>query len=334
MTIHNSIRVSALSTVGLLFGAALLPAGSAFASATCGDDATLVSNGICEVAFTETPDSLWSPPAGITKLQALLVGGGGAAVSSNDYGGGGGDVVLVELATTGSVDIVVGTGGVNVGNVPASASTIEQGSTTEIALGGENSGADGQSGGDSGNNFAGGQFGSGAGAGGDAGDRVAGEGVIVSEIDADFDLFADDDRCFGGGGSDLSVNQGANGPGPNIVGVEGQIVVQVWDVVPSCSGENGGAYVYPDGGTPDGDWVYFVGDSDDISLAPLVANTGSGGSASRGQLTDHQDGSDGLVAIRYDLTLAETGYDTTGSLVAGAALVAAGTLVATRRRRS
>ena len=78
MANYKSIRVSALSTAGLLFGAAVIPAGSAFAAGECGTGATLVADGICEVTFLETPDSAWTPPAGITKLQALLVGAGGS----------------------------------------------------------------------------------------------------------------------------------------------------------------------------------------------------------------------------------------------------------------
>ena len=53
----RTLAVSTFSTAGLLLGASLLPAGSAFAADGCGSDATLVSTGICEVTFTETPDS-------------------------------------------------------------------------------------------------------------------------------------------------------------------------------------------------------------------------------------------------------------------------------------
>ena len=319
----NILRASTFSTAGILFGAALLPAGSAFAAASeCGADAELVADGICEVTFTETPDSAWTPPAGITKIQALLVGGGGAVGGDNEYGGGGGDVQLVELSPSGNVAVTVGAGGTHSGSIPGTESAITQGGTTVTAEPGDNSSTDGLTGGDSGNGFQGDNYGSGAGAGGDATDGSAGEGLIVNEIDADIDLFADDSRCFGGGGIDVySYRDGDN------------VAIQIQ--TESCNGENGGSVSMPESAADDGNghWVY-AGTNDQLSFTPIVENTGNGGSSLRGIHYIHQDGADGIVVLRYDVALAETGFDSTGAIAGGAALVAGGVALAVRRRRA
>jgi LPXTG-motif cell wall-anchored protein len=324
-----STRVAGVSTVGVLFGVALIPAGSAFAAGGCANGAELVAPGICEVTFTETPNSEWTPPAGITKLQALLVGGGGAVGSNtNEYGGGGGGVVLVELAPTGAVDVTVGEGAYRTDgpDVPSTDSTVEQGAISDSAAGGENSGADGDFGGDSGNGFEGDEYGSGAGAGGNATDSAAGDGLIVNEIDADFDLFADDDRCFGGGGSDQYAY-------PTTVSGNPAIGVEIEGV--SCSGDNGGVLRYPASAVPDGNgYAIFVGTSSDLTMTPTLPNTGNGGASAVGEANSLEDGSDGVVILRYDTALAATGFDTTGSIAAGAALIAGGVALAVRRRRA
>ncbi len=324
-----STRVAGVSTVGAMLGVALIPAGSAFATGGCAAGAELVAPGICEVTFTETPNSAWTPPAGITKLQALLVGGGGAVGSNwNEYGGGGGDVVLVELAPTGAVDITVGEGAYRTDgpDVPSTDSTLDQGAISEIASGGESSGVDGVSGGDSGNGFEGDSFGSGAGAAGAATNNIAGEGLFVNEIDVDFDLFSNDDRCFGGGGADIWTYPTSSGGDP-------EIAVEYIEI--SCDGLNGGKVLYPSSAAPDGfGYMKFFGTSADLSIVPTEANTGNGGASIRGQIDAREDGSDGVVILRYDTALAATGFDAAGSIAAGAALVAGGVALAARRRRA
>lgn len=323
MTVSPRIAaVSTFSTTGLLLGAALLPAGSALAVDGCGSDATLVDTGICEVTFTETPDSAWTPPAGITKLQALLVGAGGAIGNDNEYGGGGGEVVLVELATTGDVDVTVGLGGLHAGDVDGTDTVVAQGSTIETAAFGENSGRGDVDGGASGNGNDGAYYGGGGGAGGAASVGFAGEGVVVSDIASGFDLFAEDDRCFGAGGVDVSYWQdGAD--------------ARFYKEQAGCAGQNGGTLTYPDDAVQISETLWgYVGDIAEISEIATLPNTGNGGARIR--LTV-EDGSDGLVAIRYDVPatpLASTGFDTAGSVVAGVALVAGGAVIATRRRRS
>ena len=320
----RAVSVSAFSSAGLLLGAALLPAGSAFAAGECATGATLVADGVCEVTFTETPDSNWTPPVGITKLQALLVGGGGAVGTTNEYGGGGGEVILVELAPTGAVDVTVGTGGLHDGNIVSTSSSVEQGSISEVASGGDNSGTEGDFGGDSGSGYNGDQYGSGAGAGGDASGTAAGEGLIVNEIDADFDLFANDDRCFGGGGADFYLYEES---------INGENRVSVELIETSCDGDNGGYLALPENSISGG-FVQYFGSVADATHVETIANTGNGGLSVRNLLTIREDGSDGIVVLRYDAQLASTGFDATGSLIAGAALVTAGAVVATRRRRA
>ena len=343
MAIHNSLRVSALSTAGLLFGTALLPAGSAFAAAAeCGTDATLVADGICEVTFTETPNSAWTPPAGITKLQALLVGAGGAAggpANWNGYGGGSGDVQLVELATTGNVSVTVGAAQPYEQDSADSNTVVEQGSDTFTAEGGMSPyDVNGIPwGGTAGNGNLSAEWGQGGGGvGGSAGfgaynSASGGPGFIVNEIDpATFDLFANDDECLGAGGSsiwywtsgsDVFANNRAVDCNRNILPAGKELVVD-----PNSSSR----YVFANEAP---NLTDFVGGDEPI------ANTGTGGSAwgrndVNGGSFNYQLGADGKVVLRYDVALAATGFDATGSLIAGAALVTAGAVVATRRRRA
>lgn len=318
----NTISITSFTGATVLLGASLIPAGSAFAVDGCGSDATLVDTGICEVTFTETPDSAWTPPAGITELQALLVGAGGAVGNDGEYGGGGGEVVLVELATTGEVDITVGIGGTHAGDVDGTDTVVEQGSTTVTAAFGENSGRGDVDGGDSGNGNLGIYYGGGGGAGGDATEGAAGEGLVVSDISTGFDLFASDDRCFGAGGIDTSYWQdGAD--------------VRFYQAQAGCNGDNGGTFTYPNDAVQVSDSLWgFVGDVAEIGEITTLPNTGNGGARIR--LTV-EDGSDGLVAIRYDVPatpLASTGFETVGSIVAGVAMIAGGAVIATRRRRA
>ncbi|MEY4477423.1 MAG: hypothetical protein RJA31_927, partial [Actinomycetota bacterium] len=202
----RTAAVSTFSTAGLLFGAAMLPAGSAFAADGCGSDATLVDTGICEVVFTETPDSSWTPPAGISTIQALLVGAGGTGyeASGDSYGGGGGGVELVELDTTGAVTVTVGFATDVAYDAADNDTVVEQGPDTFTAEGGRAGHLDRSwYGGTSGNGFDGYNNGGGAGSEADSSDSAdVGDGVIVNEIDPDtFTLFANNDDCYGAGGS-------------------------------------------------------------------------------------------------------------------------------------
>lgn len=102
-------------TGGLVIAGAASPA-EAF-TGTCPTTtpaATLVADGVCEVRFTTS--GTFTPPTGITKLAAVLVGGGGAGgyFTPNDYAyaGSGGSVVYIDsVPLGGAVTVTVGLGG-------------------------------------------------------------------------------------------------------------------------------------------------------------------------------------------------------------------------------
>jgi LPXTG-motif cell wall-anchored protein len=164
----------------------------AFAASVCpvGSNPIAVGSAICEVEFSGA--GTWTPPAGVSTVEALLVGAGGA--SDGFYGGGGGDVRIVELGTSGEVTVVVGVGGIGQNG---SASSVAQGSLSQSALGGVfGDFFDG----DSGNGEDGGLSGGGAGgaASGGLDGEVGGIGLIVSELEST--LFNNNEACLGGGG--------------------------------------------------------------------------------------------------------------------------------------
>lgn len=194
-------RVAPLSTIAV--GAALLVAGlgsPAMASASCPSGSTLVAGNACEVVFTSTPSGVWTPPVGVTRLDALLVGAGGLAHGTFWYGGGGGDVRIVELASSGDVTIVVGAEASSDYSTTNDTS-VAQGTTTEVAEGGRS--PVGDIGGYSGNgNAPGPGANAGSGAGGVSVLNNGGPGVIVGDITgAEQTLFAGVTDCYGGGGA-------------------------------------------------------------------------------------------------------------------------------------
>ena len=102
----------------LLIAGMVIPAvavgGSAFAAPTCAATtpaATLIAPGICEVVVTAS--GTFTPPVGVSKVAAVLVGGGaGGYHYGGGYGGGGGEVVYVDsVAVAAPLAIVVGAGG-------------------------------------------------------------------------------------------------------------------------------------------------------------------------------------------------------------------------------
>ena len=326
MTVSTRISaVSTISTAGLLFGAAILPAGSAFAADGCGADATLVAPGICEVSFTETPDAAWTPPAGITKIQALLVGAGGAGheASGDSYGGGGGGVELVELDTTGAVTVTVGFATDVAYDAADNDTVVAQGSDVFTAEGGRAGHLDRSwYGGTSGNGFDGYNNGGGAGSAPDSTDDAdVGDGLIVNEIDpATFALFANNDDCYGAGGAGYNTyTDGA--------------IQRIQRIVPEC---NTAYLVIPETTAFNSFWDEFTGSLADVTWADGVPNSGSGGVAVDSNVEGVHEvmGEDGKVVIRYDVALAATGFDATASATAGATLVVGGAVIATRRRRA
>ncbi len=342
-------RTIAITGIGsTLASTALLALAASPASATnaCSAGATLVSDGICEVAFTSGSHT-FTPPAGITKLDALVVGAGGAGSADNTYpdayGGGGGDVKLVTLTASGDVTVSVGVAGVH-GTATSSAndSSVAQGGVTTTATAGTNAGNDGSAGHSGNNNDGNGGYcastvclGGGGGAGARPewsveGSLLGGAGVVVNTLSgASTGLFATDTTCFGGGGSASgfrSQNSGATNGMRNGASV--------------CGGGSG-TFV---AASVNGPYVSH-------SLTVPRANSGSGGTGLVYKNDDDQSvnvrvsqsGAAGYVALRFDATvpqpLPNTGANSATLLAAtgfGFAAVAAGSgaLLLLKRRKT
>jgi LPXTG-motif cell wall-anchored protein len=333
----------ALSGISLTAGFA----SSAVAASGCGAGATLVSPEICEITFTSGSHT-FTPPAGITKLDALVVGGGSrgysASASSNEYhsyGGNGGDVKVVSLSVTGDVNVVVGAGSTS--TVAASASSATQGSAVTTSNPGENaqrwntgrSGAGTRNGNDyggSGNTgvilyfYVSGGSGASAYAGGpDNGN--GGAGIVASSI-ATGTLFSSDTDCFGGGG------------GGSVWDLDWRPAT-IYPALGQCGG--GSVTVTAAGSAP------FNASQ---TLAAPRANSGGGGAAywfapagtvsSPGTVQSGlQDGAAGVVILRFDATqtpvpLPDTGMNVGGTLGLGASALIAGAaaLILGRRRKA
>jgi hypothetical protein len=78
---------------------------------TCAPTST-TSGGNTILKFTTVGTCNWSVPAGISSVQALVVGGGGGGSSDVGGGGGGGQVISTTVNVSGTVAIKVGAGGV------------------------------------------------------------------------------------------------------------------------------------------------------------------------------------------------------------------------------
>ena len=113
-----AVGVVGAGAVGLAAGGAAAPAHAAFTGqcATTVPAAVLVADGVCEVRFSAPGAFSFTPPSGITKLAAVLVGaGGGAGIQTNNqtsYAGNGGTVVYIDSLPLGSaITGTVGAGG-------------------------------------------------------------------------------------------------------------------------------------------------------------------------------------------------------------------------------
>lgn len=323
-----------------LSSAVLTSVSPASATSGCPTGATLISDGVCEVSFTD--GTTYTPPAGITKLDALVVGAGGAGKAttqwSDTYGGGGGDVKLVSLATTGAVTVSVGSPGV--GGTPysnANASSVTQASVTTTAEGGRNAGDTGPSG-DSGTGITGsygycsnmlcGAGGSGAGGATGTGSNSAsapgGPGIVVNTLTgADTTLFSADTTCYGGGGSTSSIVL-SNG---------------VWSHLnaPSVCGGGTGSFTVAN----DGSYSSYT------ETEPRENSGSGGGAVNYHNYTDtnlsiqvNQHGAGGYVALRFSGDygpLPNTGQSSSVSILsaglAGAGIVAGAFMIVMGARR-
>jgi hypothetical protein len=295
----SALRRAGMVTASVLLGTSLIIPGvvsSAQAATACPAGSTTLSSGACEVTFTSSPSSAWTPPVGISKLHALLVGAGGVGnTAPPGYGGGGGGVEVITLATSGAVTISVGTPG-TAGYSSSNDTTVTQAGTTTTAFGGRP--ATSSSAGASGSGISpNGRSGAGAGDAGDPGGNGlagrGGAGLVVNEIDgASSTLFTDDTDCLGGGGGQR-------------------------DSSATC----GGGYA-PDETSATGE-------------AP-VGNSGGGGGVWYNDLGYHvHNGADGFVALRFDAPalpdtpLPDTGVTSSAPWVMSAlGLLAAGSAAA------
>lgn len=273
---------------GALIGSSF--AGPALADVTCDAGATLLSDSRCEVI--ETASGTFTPPAGVTSLEALVVGAGGSGLTAG-YGGGGGDVQIVTLNTSGDVTFEVGLG---VNGADGGASSVTQGGVTTTANGGLVTPGS-LVGGNSGNgNVSTGGGGSGAGASATSFD--GGAGIVVSTLTST--LFLDDADCYGGGGAQ----------------------VMMWSPYPTatCGGAWEDNYVQGTQGV--------TGDESADYHEP-VANSGGGGTSfvtpnDSGYSRTDNPGADGVVIFRYKLSgddsaaaMPNTGLTTAGLLATG-----------------
>lgn len=126
MTRHSASRLP-LATATFIASAcmatAVVGAPAASASDPCPQGFTLVAQsgqtGTCEIRFTSS--TTWTPPAGVSTVDVLIVGagGGGGSGSGNGNlsryagaGGGGGQLrVIVGASPSGAVNVAVGVGG-------------------------------------------------------------------------------------------------------------------------------------------------------------------------------------------------------------------------------
>ncbi|WP_187977800.1 InlB B-repeat-containing protein [Mycetocola sp. JXN-3] len=173
--------VSGLGLAGILAGVA--PAGAAD-SATCDAGGVPIGPAICEVTINGGSSATFTPTAEMTSLEALVVGGGGSGtVSDNgDYYAGGGSGGVVDLQGFDAdparpLEIAAGNAGV--------VSRVSQPGVPEVLAYAGPRGTNGTSG-------------LGASVGNVENPR---NGVTPAQLAAAGSPFADDTRCFGGGGA-------------------------------------------------------------------------------------------------------------------------------------
>lgn len=108
-----------LGTGGLVAGVAAPALAFTGTCPTTTPTAVLVADDVCEVRFTAS--GTFTPPSGITKLSAVLIGAGAGAIYFNDglqlaYAGNGGEILYIDSVTLGAdLNISVGAGGLSAG---------------------------------------------------------------------------------------------------------------------------------------------------------------------------------------------------------------------------
>ena len=267
----------------------LAAAPASAAPVTCGNGATMLTGGICELTVTATGTTVFTPTAEVSKLEALLVAGGGTGdVSNQGYGaGGGGEVKVVGFADTVTpINLQVGAADIA---TRATQGTVIEAATAGISPRSTNGGASGN-----GNVGSAGVSGVGVGAGGGAGgaapdQATGGAGATAASVAPAGSLFAGDTTCYGGGGASASA--------PATAGTA------------SCGGG----------------FVTFTG----AAFAPTAptANSGGGGSAGGNSTGSEAAGASGVVVLRWAAVGATVTFDTAGRGTAAPQTVAFGTTV-------
>jgi uncharacterized repeat protein (TIGR02543 family) len=274
MARKSTAFAAAAAVVG--FSSAVLWAAPASAAVpACGLSGSLVSGNICEQTFTAPGAATFTPNAGMSQLQVLLVAGGGdGGNGSVGYGGGGGEVKVVDFDgdTSTPLSLVVGDSG--------QASSVTDGITTGTA----DPGAAGSSGtpgtpGLSGNGNSGFDT-AGEGGGGGAGAAATtpyngGPGVTAANapvVGASKALFSTDSNCYGGGGA-----VGEHGAG---IGVA------------TCGGGS-------------------VADGTPVTIVAPTPNTGGGGGGSNITFASTA-GASGLVVVRWNAPTVTLTFDSNG----------------------
>jgi|GEM_PF-562070 len=135
-------------------GAALQVVSSVSVSGGSGGNVTdvVVDNVLYRIhTFTTVGNSTFTPPAGVTSVEYLVVAGGGAGSSTNGGGGGGGGGFLTGTASvSGNVSVVVGAGGVGSASIGMNGSNSSFGTINAMGGGGSPNGGNGFNGGSGG----------------------------------------------------------------------------------------------------------------------------------------------------------------------------------------
>jgi hypothetical protein len=297
---------AAAGAVGLC-GASLFGASAAVAAPVgCSyPGSTEVAPDVCQVVLTA--DGVYTFPAALNKVSAVLVGAGGGGYyniedASGPYGGGGGEVVYVDtVALDTAITVDIGAGGA----AGSEATLAGDGDDTVFGAATARGGLAPEPDTENPTDFLGG---------------TSGNGNTGS--------------LAGGGAAGAATSTYIPGPGYLLSGIPGVDP----ELFPASAD---GGVEYGPGGVSD-----FVDDPLSLPIATPYSGAGGSAQvsdAAQDQVGASAPGEDGVVIVRYaPAALAETGVETTGALVAaaaaatvGVALVAtAGTLRRRRRRTS
>lgn len=292
----------------------------------------------------------WSPPNGVTALEALIIGGGGGGGTNRGGGGGAGGFVKTNFGTlSSSLRITVGTGGRGADNETSTNtqtnggnSSIINGTTTTSATGGgfgggsaqsDHNGANGGSGGGAGYNYAGNNYSGGTGTSGQ-GNNGGGTGSNINAF-----------RYTGGGGGAGGIgigggggtNTATGGTTPNggiglaslISGTSTYYAGGGGGSVGIGSGESGGSFTTSAAGNGGLGGGGNGGGYNQAGSAGTANTGGGGGGGANATNTDGGNGGSGVVILRYARDVRfEAGSYTPAANIEAATVANNGTLVA------